>query len=789
MNHGTPVMDCCAPKKLQFLDPLAAAFVICARVQRASWWYTEVNERLFMSDKITCEILYQRARFKRRALPASPHVDAHDLRMLRVVVVCAWLPSSVHELAATRGGQGTDVTPASVAEGLRTVIPPPLSLDPPAARPRDNCYANSPKPPVTPLQHQHRPAYSHVYALPGDCFPKPRRGFARKRATAIAKEIIDSLLKRAGCTMDPAAGDGAAPSRARPAAEGCTRAFFYEMKSERGNPLKNQSKYIAQRAGIAAPHRLQKRLCPPSEKVLLDKGSRSAYKVVDSERKVLLFYLCILLMVIVHHPCLCFLTRLKCRKNSKNCPEGWGVGLSDNGWMTAESFYEYITNVFYPWLVKQGTEFPIVIYLDNHSSHITMPLVTFCREKGIELIGLVPNSTHIMQPLDISFFHPFKETWKKAVPRWKNSKNIARVKKEDFPLVLEFALKNMKEEKNTVISGFKAAGLYPFDSSAVDYDVFNKRKKSKTPVTEEKIQDKLSEDEQKHLLTFENNLSKDILEAFNNAWLNQTWPEDSEMRGLYKYWLQISGKPGFDETSKKPTVKEVTLVNINLNKKRQEQLEQNFVNSRNDCDISLNDNNLESNESVSPEVIYEFVIENESLENFSEADILEHNTGDELKFDSNVLVADSQTGSLDTTSVITNITNVPTTTLTTPVMEKNSDPQINLTLSESVVSKENDSKSANEIETNVGNPFDQAFKMPTKYLPKKKRIKVESSHKPKLPSAGTSDQWMQYHSKKENDEIIKKEKQERKKQLQEQKKRIADERKKLQDQIKRYSKN
>ncbi|GBP46734.1 hypothetical protein EVAR_86987_1 [Eumeta japonica] len=210
-------------------------------------------------------------------------------------------------------------------------------------------------------------------------------------------------------------------------------------------------------------------------------------------------------------------------------------------------------------------------------------------------------------------------------------KNIARVKKEDFPLVLEFALKNMKEEKNTVISGFKAAGLYPFDSSAVDYDVFNKRKKSKTPVTEEKIQDKLSEDEQKHLLTFENNLSKDILEAFNNAWLNQTWPEDSEMRGLYKYWLQISGKP-----------------------------------------------------------------ENESLENFSEADILEHNTGDELKFDSNVLVADSQTGSLDTTSVITNITNVPTTTLTTPVMEKNSDPQINLTLSESVVSKENDSKSANE---------------------------------------------------------------------------------------------
>ncbi|GBP71764.1 hypothetical protein EVAR_58861_1 [Eumeta japonica] len=56
------------------------------------------------------------------------------------------------------------------------------------------------------------------------------------------------------------------------------------------------------------------------------------------------------------------------------------------------------------------------------------------------------------------------------------------------------------------------------------------------------------------------------------------------------------------------------------------------------------------------------------------------------------------------------------------------EPQINLTLSESVVSKENDSKSANEIETNVGNPFDQAFKMPTKYLPKKRESRLWDFH-------------------------------------------------------------
>lgn len=36
----------------------------------------------------------------------------------------------------------------------------------------------------------------------------------------------------------------------------------------------------------------------------------------------------------------------------KNTPEGWGIGTSGSGWMTTESFYEYMTNMFYRWLIK-----------------------------------------------------------------------------------------------------------------------------------------------------------------------------------------------------------------------------------------------------------------------------------------------------------------------------------------------------------------------------------------------------------------------------------------------------
>jgi len=110
-------------------------------------------------------------------------------------------------------------------------------------------------------------------------------------------------------------------------------------------------------------------------------------------------------------------------------PVDFSIGVSDNGWMTAETFFEYVINVFYPYLIIKGTQFLVILYFDGHSSHINIPLVKFCREKLIELIVLFPNATHLIQPLiDITFFHPFKESWRKAVSKWKDDNQIKKLK-------------------------------------------------------------------------------------------------------------------------------------------------------------------------------------------------------------------------------------------------------------------------------------------------------------------------------------------------------------------------
>lgn len=76
---------------------------------------------------------------------------------------------------------------------------------------------------------------------------------------------------------------------------------------------------------------------------------------------------------------------------------------------------KFMINVLHPWCIENGIIFPIVMYLDGHSSHTTMALSNFCVEHEIELISLYPNSTHITQPMDVALFRLLNEAWKKAV--------------------------------------------------------------------------------------------------------------------------------------------------------------------------------------------------------------------------------------------------------------------------------------------------------------------------------------------------------------------------------------
>lgn len=71
---------------------------------------------------------------------------------------------------------------------------------------------------------------------------------------------------------------------------------------------------------------------------------------------------------------------------ANSAPEGWSIGKNVSGWMTQETFYEYLKNVFYPWLLRSKIALPVLVFVDGHRSHVSLQTTEFCREKQIVFI-------------------------------------------------------------------------------------------------------------------------------------------------------------------------------------------------------------------------------------------------------------------------------------------------------------------------------------------------------------------------------------------------------------------
>ena len=96
-------------------------------------------------------------------------------------------------------------------------------------------------------------------------------------------------------------------------------------------------------------------------------------------------------------------------------PQEWFLGRSETGWMRGEVFFEYITNEFHNWVVENNIEKPVLLLVDGHKSHMSLTLSKKCEEMQIILYALLPNTTHILQPADVSVFAPAKTYWKSTV--------------------------------------------------------------------------------------------------------------------------------------------------------------------------------------------------------------------------------------------------------------------------------------------------------------------------------------------------------------------------------------
>lgn len=162
------------------------------------------------------------------------------------------------------------------------------------------------------------------------------------------------------------------------------------------------------------------------------------------------------------------------------CSRGSRYNRTASGWIDAPTFRDWFNHCFLPHADRlEGRK---VLIGDNLSSHLDTDVLAKCQAHNISFVCLVPNSTHICQPLDVGFFRPMKTAWRKTLEDWKKSNlRASTVPKEVFPHLLKRALTEMdKVQPATVseelhssavtrnlISSFRATGIFPFNRDYV----------------------------------------------------------------------------------------------------------------------------------------------------------------------------------------------------------------------------------------------------------------------------------------------------------------------------------
>jgi hypothetical protein len=140
------------------------------------------------------------------------------------------------------------------------------------------------------------------------------------------------------------------------------------------------------------------------------------------------------------------------------------VAVSDTGYSNDELGLEWLRH-FERYSARRQVGIYRLLLLDGYGSHCTMEFITFCDEHKIVPFCLPPHSTHLLQPLDVVVFQPYKHYHDEAVD------SATRTGCSDFNK-LEFltaitSIRRQTFKPSTIVSAFRKTGLIPYNPEIV----------------------------------------------------------------------------------------------------------------------------------------------------------------------------------------------------------------------------------------------------------------------------------------------------------------------------------
>ncbi|XP_018368328.1 PREDICTED: uncharacterized protein LOC108764541, partial [Trachymyrmex cornetzi] len=136
-----------------------------------------------------------------------------------------------------------------------------------------------------------------------------------------------------------------------------------------------------------------------------------------------------------------------------------GIGNA-SGWATNDEFLAFMKHFIKH--VKPSVEDPLLMLLDNHSSHLAIETINFAKNNGIIMLSFLPHCSHRLQPLDVSIFGPFKKYVANAQDGWLRSNAGKTMTICDIPKIVAETLPLATTSLN-IIHGFKKTGIFPYN--------------------------------------------------------------------------------------------------------------------------------------------------------------------------------------------------------------------------------------------------------------------------------------------------------------------------------------
>ncbi|EMD60749.1 hypothetical protein COCSADRAFT_344766 [Bipolaris sorokiniana ND90Pr] len=90
------------------------------------------------------------------------------------------------------------------------------------------------------------------------------------------------------------------------------------------------------------------------------------------------------------------------------------ISVLDNGWTTNQLGVEWVKHYNQHTAARTAGVYQLLI-LDGHSSHATPEFDQYCAKNKIITLCMPPHTSHLLQPLNVSYFSPLKRAYGREI--------------------------------------------------------------------------------------------------------------------------------------------------------------------------------------------------------------------------------------------------------------------------------------------------------------------------------------------------------------------------------------